>query len=89
MDDAYITDVACGADFTLALESQGQLWAWGSNFYSQVGVWLSVVLFFMSLLSATIRITSRSTEENCDYMEICLDISKSRKLNSTKNDIVL
>ena len=51
MDDVYITDVACGADFTLALESQGQLWAWGSNFYSQVRWGIEAFSFFFLSLS--------------------------------------
>ena len=32
-----MVSIACGADTTLAQDSVGTTWGWGSNFYSQLG----------------------------------------------------
>ena len=35
--DTIITDIAAGTDHNLALDSNGNLWAWGNNNYGQLG----------------------------------------------------
>lgn len=33
-----IVDVGCGTEFTVALDSSGQLWSWGCNYYGKLGL---------------------------------------------------
>ena len=37
LTDGVIVDIAAGTDHNLALDQQGNLWAWGRNDYGQVG----------------------------------------------------
>ena len=36
--NAPVRDVSCGESHTLALDEQGQLWAWGSGHYGKLGI---------------------------------------------------
>jgi hypothetical protein len=36
-EDSGITQIACGEDFSLALQSNGTFWAWGNNQFGQFG----------------------------------------------------
>ena len=37
LEELKIVDIAAGTDHNLALDQQGNLWAWGRNDYGQVG----------------------------------------------------
>ncbi|KAI8950297.1 hypothetical protein F4801DRAFT_549897 [Xylaria longipes] len=37
LSDKKVTAVALGQNHTLAITSEGELWSWGSNYYSQLG----------------------------------------------------
>ena len=38
LEGQHIVDVACGWAHSLALSRQGQVWVWGSNSHSQLGL---------------------------------------------------
>lgn len=50
LEDHKVVSVACGWIHSVALTSRGQVWVWGSNSHSQLGLPTNEVLHFFPII---------------------------------------